>query len=369
MFDNQDIDAKSLDPEVSLREKNEAMKLQDISEVLPNFEEPTKFEPAWWLSSPHLQCMWPYYFRKRMPLKKRHERFELIDRDFIDAVWVGEDFGPTVIILHGLEGSIDSVYANAMLHAIVENGWRGLFLHFRNCSPERNRLDRYYHIGDTGDLMNVLSIIRGREPYVPMAAVGYSLGANVLIKWLGEMRQSCPLVAGVSISNPFKLDIAVDLLKKNGFSRFYEKRLLKYMRKAIMKKFHDRKNPPIDIQKIYKCDGFRSFDALVTAPLHGFDNVDDYYAQSSSASFLCHITKPTLVINALDDPLVPMAALPKLEEFPSSAQVELYQKGGHIGFVSGHKPGFAEYWLEKRIVAFLKPIFWSCMQQQDPIFR
>ena len=150
----------------------------------PTYDKP--FKPAWWLHNRHLQCIWPTYFRKNKKLKTRHERFELIDGDFIDAEWVGPQSGPIVVVLHGLEGSIESPYANAILHAIEKTGWRALFIHFRNCSTSRNRLDRFYHIGDTGDIMNVLSIIRNREPSVPLAVLVFSWWQrflNGLVKW------------------------------------------------------------------------------------------------------------------------------------------------------------------------------------------
>ena len=155
---------------------------QELIKKLSNTGSP--FEPAWWLTSPHLQTVWPHYFRNRETLNEKPERFELMDGDFIDAQWVGSDTGPIIVVLHGLEGSIKSIYANAILHAISQQGWRGLFLHFRNCSPNINRADFTNHIGDTLDITNILSIIRHREPSVPIACVGFSFGANVLLKLL-----------------------------------------------------------------------------------------------------------------------------------------------------------------------------------------
>ncbi len=313
----------------------------------------TPFVPAWWLHNRHLQSMWPLYFRKNKALRSRKERFELIDGDFIDALWVGPMNGPIVIVLHGLEGSVDSVYANAILHAIEKAGWRGLFIHFRNCSTSRNRLDRYYHIGDTGDIMNVLSIIRNREPSVPMAGVGFSLGGNVLLKWLGEMGANCPLLAGAAISVPFKLAVASDMIGR-GLSRQYEKVLLNCMKKAMLKKFHDRENPPIDMSVVANIHSFREFDDKVTAPLHGFKDAGEYYQKSSSCFYLRGIKKPTLVVSAMDDPLVPPEAVPAPEEFSASTRTEFYPCGGHIGFVAGKVPGLPEYWVDDRIIHYFK---------------
>ena len=323
----------------------------DTTSTLPYH---TPFVPAWWLHNRHLQSMWPMYCRKKVPLNYRYERFELIDGDFIDAVWVGPMRGPIVIVLHGLEGSIESIYANAIIHAIEKTGWRALFIHFRNCSASRNRLDRYYHIGDTGDIMNVLSIIRNREPSVPMAGVGFSLGGNVLLKWLGEMGKNCPLVAAAAVSAPFKLAVASEMVSSNGLSRYYEKMLIDTMKKAILKKFHDRENPPIDMQRMMQCSTFQEFDTYVTAPLHGFKDASEYYHKSSCHNYISGIGKPTLVISALDDPLVPPEAVPDVDAFSASTQLELYPCGGHIGFVGGQIPGRAEYWLEDRIIHYFR---------------
>ena len=157
------------------------------------------FEPAWWLKSPHLQTLWPHYFRRSAKFTTEHERFELMDGDFIDAHWVGSKTGPIVIILHGLEGSIKSIYANAMLNAVIEQGWRGLFLHFRNCSSNINRSDVTNHIGDTLDIMNIIGILRHREPEVKLACIGFSFGANVLLKLLGQMGARCKIQAGIKL--------------------------------------------------------------------------------------------------------------------------------------------------------------------------
>src|SRR5689334_11594865 len=146
----------------------------------------SQFKPAWWLSNPHLQTLWPTFCRrkiKNMPLER--ERFELPDGDFIDLVWLGkEQQGPLVLLLHGLEGSVHSPYAQGMLNTIQQNNWRAVFMHFRGCSGQPNRLPRSYHSGETQDVSVLMNALRARESDTPMAAVGFSLGGNVLLKWL-----------------------------------------------------------------------------------------------------------------------------------------------------------------------------------------
>lgn len=313
------------------------------------------FEPAWWLRSPHLQTMWPHYFRKPMPLNTRSQRFELIDGDFIDAEWTGPSSGPIVVVLHGLEGSIHSIYANAMLHAIAQAGWRGLFLHFRNCSAHTNRTDFTNHIGDTLDIMNILSIIRHQEPEAPIACVGFSFGANVLLKLLGQMGARCKLQAGVCISPPFKLDVCSRNGERSWMSKLYEIELVRYMKKSLYRKFKTpNASPPFDLHALRKCRSFRAFDQLVTAPLHGFSNIDEYYADSSSYRYIGGVKTPSLVIHALDDPLIPPQAIPKLSEFSPYTVTEFTPHGGHLGFVGGKNLYLPEYWLEKRVIHFLR---------------
>ena len=147
-----------------------------------------QFKPAWWLPNSHLQTLWPPIFRRNIKdLQLERERLELPDGDFIDLDWVSrQKQGPLVLILHGLEGSIESHYAKGMLQTVTQYGWRGVFMHFRGCSGEPNRLARSYHSGETGDIDYVISLLRDREPNLILAAVGFSLGGNVLLKWLGE---------------------------------------------------------------------------------------------------------------------------------------------------------------------------------------
>jgi len=187
----------------------------------------TSFKSAWWLNNPHLQTLWPALLRQ--PIKNlmlTRERFELPDGDFVDLEWSGEGEKPLVLILHGLEGSIESHYAKGMILALNQQGWRAVFMHFRSCSGEPNRLPRSYHSGDTGDLDVIVRALRAREPRVPLAAIGFSLGGNVLLKWLGETGENNPLVAATAISVPFELHKTITRINQ-GFSRIYQKHLLR----------------------------------------------------------------------------------------------------------------------------------------------
>jgi predicted alpha/beta-fold hydrolase len=309
------------------------------------------FQPAWWCRGPHMQTLWARLMRRApRPLLQR-ERMELPDGDFIDLDWMENGNGPIVIILHGLEGSSDSPYARGILAAFERRGWRGVVMHFRGCSGEPNRLSRSYHSGDTGDLAYLIEILRQREPNTPLATVGFSLGGNVLLKWLGKTGGQAPLRAAVAVSVPFVLHSAADRLQQ-GFSRLYQWRLMHSMRNAVTEK-RGRMNLPIKVHDLSTLKNFRDFDEHVTAPLHGFDSADHYYTVSSSRQYLKGITVPTLVLHACDDPFMTEAAIPRDNELSNAVTLELSASGGHVGFVAGTWPWKPCYWLENRIPAFL----------------
>lgn len=313
-----------------------------------------EFKPAWWLKNSHLQTIWPVLTRKSvrdLPLER--ERLETPDGDFLDVDWVGRsNIGqPLVIVLHGFEGSIESHYAKTMLKQLCGQGYRGVFMHFRGCSGEHNRLARGYHSGETADIAFLMSVLLAREPNTPMAAIGYSLGGNVLLKWLGETGADNPLKAAVAISVPFELHKAAERIQK-GFSRFYQWYFLKCLRRRLLSKF-EAVEAPIDLGVIQGARTIWDFDNAYTAPLHGFQNAEHYYTVSSSRQYLKRIEVPTLLVHAKDDPFMSEDVLPERHELSPKVILELSETGGHVGFVSGRYPWCPEYWLEKRVPSFL----------------
>ena len=191
------------------------------------------FNPPAWLRNPHLQTLWPYLLRAGMKIAVRRERLELADGDFIDLDWNACDDGPIVVVLHGLSGSIKSHYAKCILRALQRCGIRGALMNFRGASGEPNRLARGYHAGETGDFSAVLQKLQSRDPRTPIAAVGYSLGGNVLLKWLGEQGDCCCLTAAVAVSVPLDLDATTQRLSR-GFSRLYQRHILKCLKRDIL---------------------------------------------------------------------------------------------------------------------------------------
>jgi uncharacterized protein len=309
------------------------------------------FKPAWWCPGPHLQTLWPTFFRRGPHVPLRTERLELPDGDFVDLHWTQDNNQPIVILLHGLEGCSQSPYARGLLHRLQAVGLRGVVMHFRGCSDTPNRLPRSYHSGDTADLAYLVRTLRRREPHTPLMAVGYSLGGNVLLKWLAEAGQQAPLTAAVAVSVPFVLAQSAERMNR-GFSRIYQWKLLRSMRRRIHTKLQ---HMPLDIDtsNLSTLCSFREFDDAVTAPLHGFKDADHYYALASCRQYLRAIVVDTLILHARDDPFMTEQAIPAAHELSAHVQLELYARGGHVGFIAGRWPWRAHYWLEQRIPQYL----------------
>jgi len=313
----------------------------------------SKFKPAWWLPDPHSQTLWANIFRRIPPIKYLPERLELPDGDFVDICWTTNTSGPLVAVFHGLEGGLSSSYASSIMRHIHSLGWRGVFMYFRGCSGETNRLNRSYHSGDTGDIRYLLEILKTRYPDTPLAIIGYSLGGNSMLKYLGESALNTPVKAAVAISVPYLLKDSANRLS-GGFSKIYQWRLVRSLQQKIRMKFA-RRQAPFDIDKLEKLTTFYKFDDHITAPLHGFSGADDYYSKSSSRQYLSRITIPTLLLHASDDPFMTSTAIPEEDELSNSVVLELSHKGGHVGFVGGIVPWNPQYWLDKRITEFLNP--------------
>lgn len=312
------------------------------------------YVPAPWLPGPHLPTLWAALCRAISVPPLTHERLELADGDFLDLCSTPDNGGPWVLVLHGLEGSHRSPYARAMLAALHGAGYRGVLMHFRGCSGEPNRLPRSYHSGDTGDAAAVVAHLTARHACPPFAAIGYSLGGNVLLKWLGEAGAACPFTTAVAVSVPFSLAACADRLAQ-GASRVYQWHLVRSMQARFTAKF-GRGDNPLGIAEVRALDSFWRFDDAVTAPLHGFRDVHDYYARASCGQYLSRIAIPTLILHAEDDPFVPAHAIPRATELAASVNLELAAHGGHVGFITGALPGRARAWLEPRIIAHLDEV-------------
>ncbi len=323
----------------------------------------SRFTAPGWLRNRHAQTMYPslpWAWPSRPAL--RRETLELPDGDVTAVDWLIEadplpDAAPLLVILHGLEGSADSSYARMLMEAAFERGWRACVLHFRDCGDYRNRLPRRYHAGETNDLRHFLNELQGQRDASgnpgPLLAVGYSLGGNVLLKYLGESKSETPLAAATAVSVPLDLHVCAEALD-TGFSRYYQSYLLKRMKSSVTRKF-DRHTAAFDWDRAMNSRTFAEFDDSVTAPLHGFDGKQDYYDRCSSMHFLHSIERSTLIINALDDPFMSPEVIPGAERLSQDITLEISEHGGHVGFIDGGTPWKPTFYLPGRILEFLEP--------------
>lgn len=319
----------------------------------------SQFKPAWWIKNKHVQTIFQKVHRHKLQCPTIAERIELEDNDFIDLAWTEQpteqDTRPIVLVLHGLEGSINSTYARGIMNAIRNQGWIGVLMHFRGCSEEINRNQRLYHSGETTDINYISNLIKNRYPQQKLAAIGFSLGGNALVKYLGETGKNNPLSASVSICPPLDLAASCNRITQ-GFSKIYQKYLLDMMQETLARKMlrvDISDKVKLNRNDIKKMKTLWHFDDKVTGPLHGFKDANDYYAQSSGKRFLHYIEKPTLVIHAKDDPFLSNHLIPKHEELSNRVTFEVSQYGGHVGFVNVNKTLTVEYWLEQRALQFI----------------
>lgn len=318
----------------------------------------SSFQPAWWLRNPHGQTVWPYMFKHKKFFPTQRERFELPDGDFIDLDWLlfdDDQLRPIITILHGLGGSVESHYIQRMLRAFHQLGWNAVVMHFRGCSGEPNRLPRSYHSGETGDLALFSRELTKRFPQNKKSILGFSLGGNVLLKWLGEVGEYAPFCSAVAVSVPYELDKVANSLK-SGVSKMYLWYLLEKLRQSVIQKEALLKQH-INFDEFSKAQDFWSFDNAVTAPIHGFQSASDYYQQASCKPYLKAIKIPTLLIHALDDPFMTPDVIPTHSDLSEYVALEVSKRGGHVGFITGGAPNKAKYWLTTRIPDYFEKYF------------
>lgn len=313
----------------------------------------SRFKPPWWLRNSHLQTIWPSLAKREANVDITHQRLDLPDGDFLDLAWVGEHHPdkPLIIVLHGLCGSIHSPYILNTLEAINEAGYRGVLMHFRGCGDQPNRMLRSFHAGDTSDLAFLVQYLQRKEPGITLGAVGYSLGGNVLLKWLGET-ETTQLNFAIGISVPFDLFKVLKRFSK-GVSRVYSFYLLQSMHAAILPKLRRRPVHEDSYRKLRWAWRFPDFDNTYTAPIHGFKDANEYYQKTSCKQFLKTIRIPTRILHAKDDPFMTPDCLPDEKDLSDQVTLEVSEYGGHVGFVTSDK--FFEtprYWLKDWLKAY-----------------
>jgi hypothetical protein len=314
------------------------------------------FRPAPWLPGGDLPTVWASVARPFPRPPYRRERWELPDGDFLDVDRLsGSPGSPLLVISHGLEGSSGASYVRYAAAAAARRGLSVAAWNFRGCSGEPNRLLRQYHSGDTGDVAQVVARVAAAEPGRPVLLLGFSLGGNQIVKWLGEEGDRLPAVvrAAAAVSVPFDLVACAGALDAPGFWPWiYRERFLRRLRRKAEEKA--RSHPgAIDLPAVLRARTFAEYDELVTARIHGFAGARDYWTRCGSGQFLGGVRRPLLLISAEDDPFVPASSIPREAARRNPAvTLEVTPGGGHVAFVTG-SPLRPRYWAEERALDFL----------------
>jgi uncharacterized protein len=334
---------------VSCRKRHSSLKLH--RSFMPLIQESTYRAPVW-LPGGHLQTIYPALFRRLAHVSHRAERLELADGDFLDLEWSEKGNSQLAILSHGLEANAKTDYVQGMAAALIRRGWDVLAWNFRGCSSEPNRLLRMYHSGETEDLHTVISYALANHPAQSISLIGFSLGGNLTLKYLGERPDALSprLHRAVAFSVPCDLACSSRQLAFAS-NKIYMERFLRAMRTKIRAKkrlFPDQ----LDLTGLNRIRTFQEFDDRFTAPIHGFKDAADYWARNSCRQFLAKIRLPTLLISAANDPFLGRNCYPHDEAAASEYfHFENPKTGGHVGF-SAFGNG-TEYWSETRAMEFL----------------
>ena len=326
------------------------------------------FTPPKWARNRHVQTIYGRYFGQHPDIHYRRERLTTPDDDFVDLAW-----GPTpqvatprglIVMFHGLEGSQASHYIKQAM-ATLSRDYLCVLMHFRGCSGEPNRTTRAYHSGETSDPRWLISLLQQRYPTLPLFALGFSLGGNMLCKLNAEYAADNPLTASAVVSAPLRLDACSHAINQ-GFAKVYQQRLLASMQRNLLHKMQLLDYSQVlnvTAKDVKQLDSFVAFDDHVTGPLHGFSDAQDYYTQCSALPLLQKITRPTLLLHAQDDPFMDAQVVPTDADLNPAVAYELCQHGGHVGFFTGQPWSVNCNWVAKRVASFFADMLLTQPQQ------
>ncbi|RCV07553.1 hypothetical protein SETIT_1G253800v2 [Setaria italica] len=313
-------------------------------------------------SNRHVETIFAAFTRSLPAVKLRRECLRAPDDGAVALDWVcGDDRtlprdAPVLILLPGLTGGSDDTYVRHMLMRARSKGWRVVVFNSRGCADSPVTTPQFYSASFTGDLRQVIDLVLGRYPQSNVYAVGWSLGANILVRYLGEETDKCPLSGAVSLCNPFNLVIADEDFHK-GFNNVYDRALANALR-TIFKKhallFEDMEGE-YDIPKAANAKTVRDFDEGLTRVSFGFKSVDDYYSNSSSSDSIKNVCIPLLCIQADNDPIAPSRGIPR-EDIKANPNCLLIvtPKGGHLGWVAGDEAPFGCPWTDPIVMEYLE---------------
>jgi uncharacterized protein len=329
---------------------------------------PSTFEPHDWLQGPVAQMAAGIVVRGRLRHVPRVERLDTPDGDFVDVAWLHETAeGPIAVLVHGLGGGLRSGYVHAMAAALAARGWTSVMLQLRGTGPEPNRRPQILHHADTADVRWLCRRLRRRWPRRPLLLVGWSLGGSIVLNALGEDGTRSPVTAAAVVSAPLQLLRCAEYLRR-GSARIYQEMMLRYVKGLLRRKLGAPGWPRrYDAEAILAARDFLELGDAYTAPLCGYRSGREYCRRADPGRRLRLIRRPTLILQALDDPFLGPAVLPR--ERPSRAvRIEVANYGGHVGFIGPGAWGRPQSWLEPRVVRFLRAAL-RARQPSDPRSR
>lgn len=328
------------------------MAVQSTGSPVPNHPP---FRPAWWLPGAHLPTIWSKFGRRVPVAHERIEQWPTPDGDSLSVARVdpARPDAPTLLILHGLEGTVLSTYAQGLIAQARQRGWGAAMLIFRTCDGRIPAVPRLYHSGETTDVDFCVRTLIAERPGAPLYCVGVSLGANVLLKWLGEQGPGVPseVKLAAAVSTPFDLGAGARHLER-GVSRVYSWHFVRTLKRKGRRALERHPGLAVDRRRLEAARTFWEFDDAFTAPVHGFAGASDYYERSSSLRYLGDIRVPTLLLSAVDDPFLPPVVLDRVREAAAhnkNLHVHFTQAGGHVGWVAG-PPWAPTYYMESRLL-------------------
>lgn len=325
----------------------------------------SNFSPTFLFKNGHFNTIYRNVFTK-ITHQYQRKRITTWDQDFIDLDFSVVGSKTLVVLIHGLEGSSESSYMIAAVKELNAAKIDCVSFNLRGCSGEDNLLLTTYHSGKTEDVDFVVTYLTTKYAYDHIAIVGYSLGGNLTLKYMGEYADQLSPIIKVAVAISVPIDLASSDKQLSRFQNtIYMRRFLRSLRKKIRQKAAHFPHYIIDDTTLATAKNFQDFDALYTAPVFGFKNSADYWQQASSNQFLSKIKTPTLLINALDDPFLGNECYPhEIAQHSNSFYLETPTYGGHCGFNSTLN-GKPEKWLEHRIIKFITKNIESCKKQHN----
>lgn len=319
----------------------------------------SSYDPPKYLKIAHVQTIIPSIIRRHyLSVKYHRERISTPDEDFLDVDWSTVGSENLVVIVHGIDGNSEKHYVKGMVSIFNENDVDVCALNSRGCSGERNRKPGLYHGGATEDIQCLVQYLQKHKQYRSISFVGFSLGGNLILKYLGEQGPSYPPIIKAAATFSVPVDLAQSArLFDTLAGRFYFAAMMRGIFQKLEAK-RDQLESIIDFEKLKKAKNFKEFDDASTAPIYGFDSAEDYWAKASSLPFLHAIHVPTLLVQAQDDPILSESCYPNHIAAQSKyLYLERPEYGGHVGFMGHSEDG--HYWSEIRALEFLQPYIQS----------